>query len=628
MAKKKKVLTIDDVVSIKRHLLFKELNGKEIAKKFDVTATTISRIKLGQQFAEVVLDENGDYIDEKMNDKEFKDILYRHENRTKNQKLNKFDVIDIKYILLKGYLSNEEIAELFRTNSRNIRNIKNGIVWGDVILDEDGNYTPPTVFSDEPVDEYIVPYIPKVVEEEKKIEVVLSDEEQRIMDIKKQFIEDLWELKPIWIRNGSGKYRSTKIVSANIKFNIWLHAHWSKKYKPYRRISLQDFMAQAALIIQESVIRFAPSQKDFDWDNVKIVEEDEEGNPKDKNFNLSSLNIIFDYLKKAINLEMKEYGLFKQNGKKFAYTVDGERHYEYVTIGASSIDVVVKGEEGEINTVLSTLDGDSAIFGQRFECEFDKALSKIDEDKNDEIGSMSHFVKFFQDNKRYFLNEEEYQSWEIIRSTQHIRGGGGYTVNDRHLYGLSKNKAKNIRRPIKAKAIAAYQEKYPDLHDKDEYLVKPRQYYQIQLLKEFLAIVDNDEIKNEDVNKYLSQFITSRLNIVPFIYDYAKESLDGFDFMDVIDTSKKELSSTIIYKLVDAAESKIEALEMESESYGFYRKEDEYIQFGKVVSIDEYRKTQGKRHPERKKRKKRKKHTAKRLSAYGTEFDLHGDYQK
>ncbi|WP_203246319.1 helix-turn-helix domain-containing protein [Sporosarcina beigongshangi] len=55
-------LTIESVVLIKQHLMKKDLKQKEIALKFGVVPSVISKIKNGQRFSEVRIDEHGNYV--------------------------------------------------------------------------------------------------------------------------------------------------------------------------------------------------------------------------------------------------------------------------------------------------------------------------------------------------------------------------------------------------------------------------------------------------------------------------------------------------------------------------------------------------------------------------------------
>lgn len=63
---KKADLTIDDVAAIKRHLMFKDLKQKEIAEKFNVAPSAISKIKNGHSHKDVEIDEFGNLIEEEI----------------------------------------------------------------------------------------------------------------------------------------------------------------------------------------------------------------------------------------------------------------------------------------------------------------------------------------------------------------------------------------------------------------------------------------------------------------------------------------------------------------------------------------------------------------------------------
>jgi len=611
MSKPKKniKLSLEDVISIKRHLLFKDLSGKEIALKFGISTSLVSSIKKGASYPKVQLDENGDYIDLKMDDEKFREILKNHENRVKGEELTKLGVADIKYILQKEYLSNSEIADMFKIGSRTVRDIGNGITFTDVKIDKNGNYITPTLFRKEPLPEYIVPRIERVEKIVEVEEVELSEEEQEILDIKILFLERLWSLKPIWIRDGSGKYLSTRVESTNIYFNSWIHNHWSKKYRTWGKMSMQDFIAYCGLIVQEAVMRFKPTQSNYKWQGMHILNKDEDGNEIDDGIvpNISSLNIIFDYLKKAIGIEMKEYDQLMQGVKKFGQKikVDGkeERFYDYVGIGNNSTDAIISGDDSEITSVINLLDNDSSFYGSNY--------GKIE---NEEVKSLSHFSEFFEKWKRYVLTEEEYHFYEIINATQHKRGGGNYTVNDRHLYGLDKNKAKNIRRSIKAKAIEAYKEMYPKLFTKevvDEEIetksrIEIKNINDMQVLERFLAIIDDEEIELEDVNREMSEYILSRLDS-PFMFNfiYDSEALRGTHTFNIIDGLKTGIiASVTLYKLVEVAEDKLKIMRK-------LKTEINNIRRGEVVDFDKH--------------KKRKRHTSLRLSTFGTSFELDGN---
>lgn len=68
-------LTVSEVAEIKWHLLKQDLKQKEIALKFGVTPSVISKINSGQRYKEIQIDENGDLIEQQK-----EEILPEHFN--------------------------------------------------------------------------------------------------------------------------------------------------------------------------------------------------------------------------------------------------------------------------------------------------------------------------------------------------------------------------------------------------------------------------------------------------------------------------------------------------------------------------------------------------------------------
>lgn len=66
MSKIKRDLSILDVAQIKKHLMLNDLKQKEIAFKFGVVPSVISKIKNGQRYSEVKIDENGELLEQEV----------------------------------------------------------------------------------------------------------------------------------------------------------------------------------------------------------------------------------------------------------------------------------------------------------------------------------------------------------------------------------------------------------------------------------------------------------------------------------------------------------------------------------------------------------------------------------
>lgn len=536
----------------------------------------------------------------------------------KRKKLTIDDVVSIKRLLAKGE-SQGEIAEKFSVDRKSINNIANNQTWKSVRLDENGDYIEPapkapktkkkpkkSLLLDKPHDEFIVTRYERI-EIEPEAEAELTDEEKEILEIKREFLDRLWYLKPIIRIYKNQSYRSTRIRSTNDWFNKKLHNDWSKFYKPWRQIDLEEYMAQAAVITQETVINFLHTQKDFNWDG--LLEDDR-----------SVLNIIFSVINRAIHSDMQKFSQWMQQQQVTTRTetTGGKKEisYEYTSIGDDSTDELTTGAGEEETKLIELLTNETNLYA-------------VSDDER-----LDHFIKFFEDKKRYFLTENQYHTWEIICATEHIPGGAGYTENDREIvYGINRSKAFRTRESVEKRAIEAYAEVYPELVKQEEFYsrIEIRKNQEKQILQMFIGIVDDEKIEPEDMNKKLSQFILERLDKNPFIFNLVYKNLRGKDLFNVTDGLKSGvIKGVTLYKLIDIAQEKLKELERFNTTVReFYRKDDEYVSDGKVVSIEAYRALQFARHPNsdskynpNRKTGKRKKHRGLRLTTSGASFEI------
>lgn len=83
MSKIKRELSIIEVAQIKKHLLFKDMKQKEIASKFGVVPSLITKIKKGLIYKEVEIDADGQLIEEVVRDQPEDFILPPHQQEDK-----------------------------------------------------------------------------------------------------------------------------------------------------------------------------------------------------------------------------------------------------------------------------------------------------------------------------------------------------------------------------------------------------------------------------------------------------------------------------------------------------------------------------------------------------------------
>lgn len=585
------------------------LSRNKLALKFDVSRGTMSNIMNGKTWGHIQLDADGNLIDESKDDERYQDIL---QNLTeKVGELKAQQVSDIKYIAQQDYLSSKELSELYGVNVKTINNIKNGTTWGEIGIDYVEPIVEPvvkevkkrTVFRNEPLPEFIVPRkteLDKAIADDKKDIPIPSSEELETIGLKFEFLESLWDMKSKHSNYKGKRFVGGRMICTNKWFNSWLHNHWSKKYSPYGKLRLDEYIAQAAMIVQDSTLKFRMDDVEY-W--KKLLDEDD-----------SSLRIFFSYMQKAIENEMKNHGNWLSNVIVRERKVNKEKFYEYISIGNNSVNELVKDDE-EDTALLNVLSDDARLFG---DLRLDELSNAIKHNR------VNHFLQFFETYKRYFLTENQYHSWEILKATEHVPGGAGYTENDRESYfGMSRDKASSTRQAVRKRALEAYKEMYPDNFHEDKNkskFIENENKRRIKILQGFINIVYGDSIDPEKMNATLSKYVAEQLDSYDmYFHDLIHENLSVEDIKSIVGSYyDNEVASKTLYKLCVLIENELKVLNrFNPTTVKFYRKKEEYQYDRQVIDVNEYRSLF-----QKSEQKTRKKHTALRLMTNGHEFRI------
>lgn len=602
MSKKRGRLNINDVVEIKR-LLKKEVTQQEIADEYGVSKSTIGKINTGKNWSHVQLDDNNELI---MNDtvkkeleelkdlapieqveatvlteKEVQELITYFQQREKADYTEK-EKEDIRKLHATLGLSNTKLSQLINVGRHTIGNFINP-KKSDVEKKNKGV----SVFRDKPI---ATPKLKKVEVEEKetynKGEVVESfiieyEEEKR------KFLENFWSLRPYMLDGAI----SSKLECANEQFNTWLHAHWNKKYRPYRRLHLNEFMAQAGVIVQDMVLK----NTSLDWQLIDANDE-------------SEIKKLYASLIQTVSVEQMKYSNLMQGIEVRTRKVNNERFYEYISLGDESTDTLQSGADEEESYLIELLSSESNIYAQ-------------EEDDDTDFDITNDFIRFFREYKNYFLTEHQLYVYEVIKATNN-------NPNERELYGVNRHQAHNAQKKINERAIKAYQEVHGDsLIDPFQITMAERQKNnEIKLWQKFINIANDDEIETQNyrLSMYLFKWIDKNVvfNLIAGLYlPHSKEVNRAYQEMRAID-------SATLYYLYEQIEKRLDELkQLDYRKVKFYRKDEEYRAGGKVVSIDEYRERQ-KRIKEESRistTKGRKKHTSLRLLTSGSLHELNND---
>ena len=577
--RKKRRLNIDDVIEIKR-LLRQEVTQQQIADKYGVNAVTISDISRGATWKHVQIDEQGNLIEEQYNS-ETKELIEYFKGLDKID-WNKENIEKIKVLYEKLNISFTKMEELIGVNRKQI----SAAVKGTINKPKAKKRRVMSVLKDKPID---TPELVKVEIEEKEVykkgdlieSFVIEYEEE-----KRKFLENLWSLRPYMLDGAI----SSKLECTNEQFNTWLHSHWNKKYRPYRRLHLNEFMAQAGVIVQDMILR----NTSLDW---RLIDSNDE----------SEIKKLYASLIQTVSVEQMKYSNLMQGVQVRTRKVKNERFYEYISLGDESTDTLQSGADEEESYLIELLSSESNIHGQ------------IEEDDTD-FNITNDFIRFFNEYKNYFLTEHQLYVYEVMRATNNIPA-------ERAKYGVNKYQVHNAQKNINERAIKAYQEVHGDsLIDPFTITMAERQKNnEIKLWQKFVDIANDDDVETQNyrLSMYLFRYIDKNVvfNVIAGLYlPHSKEVNRAYQEM-------RAIQATTLYYLYEQIVKRLNELkQLDYRKVRFYRKEDEYKIDGKVVSIDEYRERQQRIKDEsRIGTKGRKKHTSFRLLTSGSLHELNND---
>lgn len=546
---KRKNLNIHEVVLIKKHLQKGE-KQVEIAKQFGVSKLVVGKIKRGESWAEVDVAAY-DTLQLKMkNDEKYQAIISSRENRIKSKQLSTESVADIKYILLKKYMSEVDIAQLFDVSRKTINNIANGTQFSHIQLDKHGNYIDEERIQHLKRLEQIaktVPPVPQIKPHIKQVKV-LTVEEVNILNIKNEFSSNLWEL----IKVKQGKTTQGKIRCTNEWFEAFLDNQWSTKYFS---LSRDEFLAQAAYIVHKAILKFNPPDG-FNWDGLLIN-------------STSELNQIFAYLMVILKSDMIRHRNWFDQVDSIARqnTVDGKttNYTEYIKFNFTSLNGKKNNKDGE-STEIGLLQGEDADY-------FSSKKGYMEEP----------FLKWYKGNKEHLLTFNQIETMAVLQARESDKLQG-VKLRDFELFDVVGSNVRKTKFVIKKKIEEAWAKEEQFTRSKIQINQK------IAVLNGFVRMIEDEDIEPFEMNSKLSNFILSRLDS-PFMHDMIYNNLTGFDLFNVTGAYPTgEIANQTLYKLTDIFYSKLEELERVNTTVrAFYRKPSEYSSNGQVISMDVYR---------------------------------------
>lgn len=517
--KKRKKLSIAEVIEVKKLLAGigteKKLTQKKIAEKVGVGLGTIQNISRGANFKHVQIDELGHQIDTTpgKDDAHLQQILKRDKSRFKEELLNQ-DIADIKYISMKKYLNQTELAKHFNVSTAVINDILHEQTYTHIVIDEFGDY----VLDDEISPEnFHVPSI-SIVEETETVKRI----DDETTEFRLKFIEGYFTKK-------GKRYLPKSKISKSFIFKLWNTYEWLFNSE------WDDFISETMSIVTITTFNYQPDFKPFRIEHLLISGTKEH----------SSIN---SYINKAIKAGLQDYA--NKINDSYAVQVNNVKGWAKPTV--KSTDETFSNEEGELS--LSDVIGEES---NHFHL--------------NENYTANFFMDWFSKNKEKILTYEQMKFLKIISLYQRDNTYDKYTIAYTHIPEEDKPYSESAIGSMRERIKTSVEDVWEKTEEKS--LRQMRFEREIGFWQEFIRLV---KIKDDCVpvqNRLLSKWLIKRLN-----YEFMEDVLFSLSAEDVLSIrNDKEIRALTLYKIADYVVKRIEYLKgLDSKVILFYRKDEEY----------------------------------------------------
>jgi hypothetical protein len=284
-------------------------------------------------------------------------------------KLNVDDVVEIKRLILKNELTNQEIADIYDVSRTVISRIKSGKRWSNVIVDEKGNHVKEEIKPEQFTVEY---------KEDNKKEFKVNKDDITYK-YRLQFVDEYFEFRNL-------KMRAKSEYDNNFIIKIYRNRGWlfNNEY--------DDFISEISLVVTETVMKFESNDKDFSWFEVD----------KDSKSRRLLRNVIY----KAIDKRLLDYA--NQLNHNYIEQKDNVREYKTFEIGSTD-ELVVNSDSANEEAMINFLSDEHNHF----------YLKNYDYEA-------SPFLRFFKDNYESLLTDEQIRFMNVMKF--YVDADSSYTL--------------------------------------------------------------------------------------------------------------------------------------------------------------------------------------------------------
>jgi len=381
--------------------------------------------------------------------------------------------------------------------------------------------------------------------------VIITDE--RIAEIKADFLENLWEVRLISAPKGQklryNKYVDHRLHCTNEIFGYFVQGLYSSMKQRNKIIDREDVFQEAALACQLAMMKFkAKGKDDWNWELFASGDKDH-------------MSYLFGYLKKAVTTQTMDFEDEMNNTTK-QNRYEGEKGEEvsvstYTSMIISSYDKEMDTEDGMMSLMM-LLSEEEGLYYQH---------------QNNEP---SHFLEWYRENRERLLTSGQLKFMDQLEKCWHKRGTGGYTVNDASVVtGLAKNSITEKKQTIGKRLLKKYNQEFPFGEKSHLQRFKERQ---IELFTPFIDLVYCDEEMIDEQNRMISNWIIENMD-KPILNDLIYDNLQGEDIFNLVKGYKNEaIPAQTIYKIVELVENHLNGLElMDTSVVAFYKKPEEAL---------------------------------------------------
>ena len=394
-----------------------------------------------------------------------------------------------------------------------------------------------------------------------------SDDE--IKEIKKRFLDNLWEYRVKWASTRDGKkYLTGRIVCTDEKFNSYIHNKWSKRSYKLNHISLADYISECVHLTYRALEAFDWNKGKYEWNRLFKHEDSKE------------VRSLFKYLIITIDHGIKDFEQWYIHRHKYHSTkkVNGknEHFYEYVSINFTSTDELQEGNYDAPDKLVNLLNDDASIYTLH--------------DSDDEIefkswnpNTKNHFMKWFLENKERVIPELWLKRYELmVRNEVTYYGDKPYGNKEREIVtGMTTGDFGNTYKFVRKYALKAYEKEFGDGLN----LLESTRREQIKLIDEFFEVLNETDI-SDDLNRFnITSWITNKIQKSRFISDLIYDNLNSKHTYQVVTSfTGVLLPNETIYEVVTLFEKKLEQLHsFDTTVVKFHKKEHEKKQKLRVI---------------------------------------------